>query len=294
MKNSPAIPDSDHRHFGEATRYISVRARESTGRDWLADGPACPLLEQHHVAHVGIMWAQPPFEVVRVDQSGTFMMVCFGGEGVVMVDGAWKLIKKGQACLLPPFVKNSLKCVTGSSWDFVWVRYEESREATPILSSLSPVTGPFDPAPFKAAVEGLHAEASGNQRISALHHWTELVHQYVLDFAQPHQSDNRLWRLWQKVEADLSKNWSLSDLAAIAFVSEEHLRRLCRKQLGRSPMQHLTYLRLQRARHLLSTTDDKVEVIAKAVGFESPFSFSNTFKKWIGWRPSEYRQHRGI
>ena len=57
-------------------------------------------------------------------------------------------------------------------------------------------------------------------------------------------------------------------------------------------MQHLTFLRMQRARHLLSVTDDKVEVIAHSVGFESSFTFSNTFKKWIGWRPSEQRDTR--
>jgi len=54
-------------------------------------------------------------------------------------------------------------------------------------------------------------------------------------------------------------------------------------------MQHLTFLRMKQARHLLSTTDEKVEVIARAVGYESPFTFSNTFKKWVGWRPSELR-----
>jgi transcriptional regulator GlxA family with amidase domain len=55
-------------------------------------------------------------------------------------------------------------------------------------------------------------------------------------------------------------------------------------------MQHLTFLRLQRARHLLATTSEKVDGIARAVGFKNTFSFSNTFKSWIGIRPSEYRQ----
>jgi AraC-like DNA-binding protein len=72
-------------------------------------------------------------------------------------------------------------------------------------------------------------------------------------------------------------------------MSPEHLRRLCKKELGRSPIQHLTFLRMKHARYLLGTTDDKVEVIAHAVGYESPFTFSNTFKKWVGWRPSELR-----
>jgi len=291
MPASRSTP-KDIQILGSGTRYQVVRADPTDMRDWLQKGPACSLLLQHHISHVGIMEAKPPFEVVRMDQSGTFMIACFEGEGVVLADGQWKRIRAGQACLQPPFVMNSLKCLPGKPWKFAWVRYRESRETRPIVSSLSPVTGAFNPAPLKAAIEGLHAEAEVTKGASALHHWSELVHHYVLRFAQPHQVDTRLWRVWQCAEADLARPWTLTELAGIACMSEEHLRRVCRKELGRSPMQHLTFLRLQRARHLLSVTDDKVEVIAHAVGFESAFTFSNTYKKWIGWRPSEQRSYR--
>lgn len=279
--------------LGSGTRYRVVRTDDSDMRGWLQKGVLCPLLTQHHISHVGIMEASPPFEVVRQDLSGTFMLVCFGGEGAVLVDGKWKRIRSGQACLQPPFVANALKCIPGKSWKFAWVRYRETREARPIVSSLSPVTGPFAAEPLKAAIEGLHAEASTANGASALHHWSELIHLYVLRFAQPHQVDSRLWRVWQRVEANLAHPWTATALAGIACMSEEHLRRVCQKELGRSPMQHLTFLRLQRARHLLSVTDDKVEAISHAVGFENPFTFSNTFKKWIGWRPSEHRKTGG-
>jgi AraC-like DNA-binding protein len=276
--------------LGDHTRYLTIRADPTDMREWLQSGPACNLLTQHHISHVGIMKAAPPFEVIRVEQSGTFLISCFKGEGEVLADGEWKRIKTGQTCLLPPFVMNCMRCVEGKNWEFAWVRYRESRETTPIVSSLSPLTGPQDPRPLKAAIEGLHAEASGQASLAALHHWTELIHHHVIRFAQPHQPDSRLWKLWQRVEANLAKPWTLGELSTLAAMSEEHLRRLCRKEIGRSPMQHLTFLRLQRARLLLSVTDDKVEVISRAVGFESSFTFSNTFKKWIGWRPSEYRQ----
>jgi two-component system response regulator YesN len=54
-------------------------------------------------------------------------------------------------------------------------------------------------------------------------------------------------------------------------------------------MQHLIFLRMQRASHLLSSSSDKVEVVAKAVGYSSAFHFSNVFTKWVGCRPSEHR-----
>ena len=288
-KSEPANPLQDIEILGSSTRYQLVRADADDLRGWLQKGPVCPLLYQHHISHCGLMQAVPPFEIVRADQSGTFMLSCLEGEGEILADGQWKRIRAGQACLLPPFVMNSLKCLPGKTWSFAWVRYQESRESKPILSSLSPVTGSFEGAPLKAAIEGLYAESNSTKSASALHHWSELVHHYVLRFAQPHSTDERLWRVWQQVETDLARPWTLDQLAETACLSGEHLRRLCRKEIGRSPMQHLTHLRLQRARHLLSVTDDKVEVIARTVGFESAFTFSNTFHKWIGWRPSEFR-----
>ena len=54
-------------------------------------------------------------------------------------------------------------------------------------------------------------------------------------------------------------------------------------------MYQVTYLRMRRAANLLENSSDKINTISRAVGYDNPFAFSNTFKKWIGWRPSEYR-----
>jgi AraC-like DNA-binding protein len=113
-------------------------------------------------------------------------------------------------------------------------------------------------------------------------------------FAQPLRGDDRLWHLWELVGRELSRRWTLPALARASHLSAEHLRRLCKQQLGRSPRQQVTYLRMQRAGELLATTDDKIEAIAAAVGYENPFVFSTTFKKWIGWRPSEFRGVRPV
>ena len=89
--------------------------------------------------------------------------------------------------------------------------------------------------------------------------------------------------------ARLGENWTAESLAKLAGCSTEHLRRLCHQLLGRTPMHQVTYLRMRHAANLLETRNDKIETISRAVGYENPFAFSNTFKKWIGWRPSEYR-----
>ena len=287
------LPESeskvDRETLGPGSRLAAVLCGEYEVTEWMRGEPECPLLAQHGIAHCGLMLARPSTEIVRGHQSGTYMLACIEGEGVVLADGRWKRIGAGQACLLPPFVTNAFKCLPGKSWSFVWVRYAESRDTRPIVTAVSPVSGCFDGLPLKAAVEGLRAECLGESSLPALHHWAELIHQYVLRFAQPHTTDERLWRVWRKVEVDLAADWTLDGLARIACVSGEHLRRMCHKELGRSPMQHLTHLRLQRAREILSTSNDKIEAVARQVGFESVTSFSNTFLKWIGCRPSAFR-----
>ena len=121
-----------------------------------------------------------------------------------------------------------------------------------------------------------------------------VIHYYVTSFARPWQMDDRLASLWEQVAARLGEDWTLERLTAICHTSNEHLRRLCRREMGRTPMHQVIYLRMQHAAKLLVETDEKIETIANSVGYRNAFVFSTTFKKWVGWPPSEYRsRHRG-
>jgi transcriptional regulator GlxA family with amidase domain len=119
-----------------------------------------------------------------------------------------------------------------------------------------------------------------------------LIQDYVMRFARPWQRDHRLAQLWETVAGQLADAWTLERLAGMAHVSGEHLRRLCQRELGRSPMHHVTFLRMRRAGELLASTHLKVELIAMEVGYQNPFVFSTAFKKWTGWRPSDYPGRR--
>jgi transcriptional regulator GlxA family with amidase domain len=152
----------------------------------------------------------------------------------------------------------------------------------------------FDSGPLHSAIEGLIEECSGVAEPTMIQHWVDLIHGYVLRFARPMQRDDRLELLWQRVLAELSDHWTLPRLAREAGYSNEHLRRLCLRQLGRSPMRQVTYLRMHRAAELLTSSALTMEAIAAQVGYQNPFVFSNAFTKWIGWRPSEYRRKRQV
>lgn len=275
--------------LGPRTRQQVVRVDTHDPRAWLHETPVCSVLAQHRIAHVGVCAARAPYRVVRVKQSGAYFMACVGGEGRILVDGRWQVCRAGTACLLPPGMLNAFYARAGEVWEFAWVRYQPEPETKPIVTVSSPVLAKYDALPLRAAVLGLHAECSSEPQPSSVHHWTELIQGYVRRFASPWSMDERLSLLWEKVAGHLADAWTLPKLAKLAHVSTEHLRRLCIQQLGRTPMRQVTFLRMRRAAELLSTTDEKIESITRTVGYQNPFVFSTTFKKWIGWRPSEHR-----
>jgi len=287
---SAAIHELSETHtLGVDTEYRVVRATAADNRPWIRGAPVCGTLKTHRISHAGVMTAHAPYRIVRMHQGGLYFLACLSGEGRVLVDGRWQKCAAGMAVALPPFMVNAFEAVKGKPWRCCWVRYEQEPGQRPILSSSSPLMAAFHSQPLWNAIEGLIEESSRVAKPAVMFHWVELVQNYVERFAQPWQQDDRLWRLWEMVAADVGRDWTLDELAHQAHVSAEHLRRLCRRALGRTPMHHVTWLRMRKACELLSTTNLKIETVSNAVGYQNPFVFSNTFKKWIGWRPSEHR-----
>ncbi len=258
-------------------------------RSWIVRAEDCPLLMTHHLKHVEIFDAASPFRMVRRDPDGSFLLASFAGKGKILLDGRWQICRAGTASLVPPHVLDAFNAVPGSRWGICCVRYLEPGDQLPIVTAHSPVLSRCNAEPLRLAILGLHYEIHHGQDAAATRHWVELIHRYALQMTRPFQLDRRLWRLWEQVENQLAHPWSRGELSRLSHMSNEHLRRICRRQLGRSPMQQVTYLRIQRAAELLETTNDKIETIGAAIGYQNAFVFSNTFKKWTGWRPSEYR-----
>ena len=261
-------------------------------REWVVRAKECPAFTLHNIAHVGVAEARFPYAMVRTDLPGGYFLACFSGEGRILLDGRWRKCGAGQACLAPAHVLHAFHAVQGQPWGFAWVRYTEQAGAGPLGAASAPVLAQFNGEALQHAVLGIRAELSSGQHPAALHHWAELLHGYVVRFAQPWHIEDRLSQLWEAVATRPAAGWTLTEMAQRAHCSGEHLRRLCRKQLGRSPMQHVTYLRFRHAANLLTETDLKLEAIAAEIGYANAFVFSNSFKKWTGRRPSDYRTQK--
>jgi AraC-like DNA-binding protein len=83
---------------------------------------------------------------------------------------------------------------------------------------------------------------------------------------------------------------TLDDLAEVSLVTREHLCRLFRASLGKSPVETVRLARLDRAATLLARSNYNIAQIAEACGFASPFHFSRVFARAFGMSPTAMRQ----
>lgn len=88
----------------------------------------------------------------------------------------------------------------------------------------------------------------------------------------------------------LSKKWTLEELADQNGVGITTLTRLVKDFAGYTPANYIIFLRLERAKQLLTSTSAKLTEIALECGFYSSQHFSSTFSKWIGSSPKDYRK----
>ena len=261
-------------------------------RRWALETRECPELAAFHIARIGIDRAFHPYRRVRLRPAGSFFLASLEGEGRVLLQGRWQRITKGILCMAPPRVLNALYAPPNTRWVFAWVRYDEPVWIKPLVGAASPLRAPDGAEQLGRAIAGLRAEWAEQRDAALVHHWVSLVHGLARRIAKPWRTGSRVGLLWEVVARELAADWKVATLAARANVSVEHLRRLCLRELGRTPMAHVAYMRVHRAQELLETTEDKIDSIARQVGIGSGTVFTRVFTRFVGITPSMYRASR--
>lgn len=100
--------------------------------------------------------------------------------------------------------------------------------------------------------------------------------------------DGRLRRLLQEMEDDPRS--SIDDWARAFHLSCSYLSHLFKQATGASLGHVLIEQRMQRAAHLLATSDMSVKEIANAVGYEHASSFTRAFERRFERGPRSYRR----
>ena len=92
------------------------------------------------------------------------------------------------------------------------------------------------------------------------------------------------------LESNLDREICIEDLARRAAMSPRTFARQFRRQTGTTPHQYLTHLRLLAAQRRLEQSDDSIDEVAEAVGWQTAATLRQQFSRQLGTSPTAYRR----
>jgi AraC-like DNA-binding protein len=92
------------------------------------------------------------------------------------------------------------------------------------------------------------------------------------------------------IDTHLGQPLNIAQISAAAFVSQQHLTRIFRSEMGMTPSRYLWDYRTKHGVELLRSTGLTISEISFQLGFQSPFHFSRLVRLQTGTSPTEYRK----
>lgn len=150
------------------------------------------------------------------------------------------------------------------------------------------LTKPFNKEELMVRLEKLlHLRRTLRARYADMKHLSDAKS----DPSRKNLEDTFLQKLQQVVATRLDDpTMGVVDLCRAARLSNMQVNRKLKALTGKTPSQFIRSIRLQKARHLLETTDLNISEIAYDVGFKDPNYFSRSYSEEFGHPPNVTRK----
>jgi two-component system response regulator YesN len=91
------------------------------------------------------------------------------------------------------------------------------------------------------------------------------------------------------IDENYGQPLSYKDVAKEVFISPSYFLSLFKQETGLTFVDHLTAVRIDKAKELLASSEKSIAEVAYEVGFNNPNYFSSIFKKLTGSTAKEFR-----
>lgn len=243
----------------------------------------------------------------RDTHDDNLLIYCLDGEGDLWVKETHYRVKPGDILLIPKGITHAYKALRENPWTIYWVHFHGHHAAEFIRHLALPraeqpnLVMPIGihsrlVSDFEALLEARESTYNINAYICAANQLRQILTHIALlqPLARHRQSGEGLdiERVHSLMQARIHEQLDLDTLAETVNLSKYHFVKKYKEITGTTPINHFIQLKIERACHLLDTTNNHVNEIAFAVGYEDAYYFSRIFKKLMGVSPSQYRKMR--
>lgn len=225
------------------------------------------------------------------------------GKGYLEVNGRHYELKKGQIFVTPPGVTVYYYADSEHPWHYCWISFSGSKAKDYLERAGFTVNHPYRDCNAKP-----EKFLEFSERILNHHELTvqnDLLRSSILYEFMAFLIETAGTQAKQKTKLDYSPDiyihsaldYMHHDFATIQVnevadqigLSRFYFTKLFKEKMNMSPKEYLVNYRLKEAAKLLRSSSYSVSQIAEKVGYSSPFSFSDSFKKVYGASPRDYR-----
>lgn len=123
---------------------------------------------------------------------------------------------------------------------------------------------------------------------------TRHLRQIISDMRETRETE--INSLSAKVKKYINENYhreiSMDDAAKETNLSYHYFSKFFKDSMGKSFVEYLTELRVDKSRELLKDTNDSIKEICYKIGYSDPNYYCKIFKKVTGMTPTEYRDNQ--
>lgn len=258
-----------------------------------------------YLTHCGIQVC-PPLHSWGPDSRGEYHMhFILNGEGYLVIEDKRYHLTRGQIFILPPDVRVYYYASESNPWYYAWVGFHGSRASSYLeqagFSADCIIRDTIIPPENFSSI--IHEMLEANQmtveneliRVGYLYQLISLLIDSYEELSGTRNShhdysmETYVEHALQYIRFNYGTHMQINDLVDYIGINRSYLSYIFKKKLNMSPKEYLIQYRMDKAKNLLATTSETIQVIAKSVGYPDALAFSKMFHGTVGMSPSLYR-----
>ncbi|ATD54477.1 response regulator transcription factor [Clostridium chauvoei] len=123
----------------------------------------------------------------------------------------------------------------------------------------------------------------------------EIINKLMIDIAKykfGYLNNKRVEEICTIIIENIENNISLELICNKMNMNKSYISHFFRKTTGKTIVEHMTFLKMERAKNLLLNAEIKVYEVSYKLDYNDVEYFSRTFKKYIGVSPKEYKTQK--